>query len=134
MRCRTRRNVGTRQLRSKRLDLAIENCYDAIAQSLEEVLACISWLQRIAARQSCGGGVDGGVNDMRGRCQEILVMTNLIYLILQGRTQQFPSMKIILACRRHAPALVGRVAGLLPPTPMSVGMRGDILSCNLELT
>ena len=42
MRCRTRRNVETRQLRSKRLDLAIENCYGAIAQSPEEVLACIS--------------------------------------------------------------------------------------------
>ena len=41
MRCRTRRNAETRQLRSKRLDLAIENCCDAIAQS-PEVLACIS--------------------------------------------------------------------------------------------
>lgn len=77
MRCRTRRNAETRQLRSKRLGLAIENCYDAIMQSLEEVLACISWLQRIAAKQSGRGGVDEGVNDVRGRCQEILVMTNL---------------------------------------------------------
>ena len=76
MRCRTRRNAETRQLRSKRPGLAIENCYDAIAQSPEEVLACISWLQRIAAKQS-RRGVDGGVNDVRGRCQEILVMTNL---------------------------------------------------------
>lgn len=77
MRCRTRRNAETRQLRSKRLGLAIENCYDAIVQSLEEVLACISRLQRIAAKQSSGGGVDEGVNDVRGRCQEIIVMTNL---------------------------------------------------------
>lgn len=49
-----------------------------------------------------------------------------IDLILQGRTQQFPSVKIILS---HAggtlPALVGRVAGLLPSTPMSVGMSGE---------
>ena len=76
MRCRTRRNAETRQLRSKRLGLAIENCYDAIVQSLEEVLACINWLQRIAAKQNGRGGVDEGVNDVRGRCQEILV-TNL---------------------------------------------------------
>ena len=77
MRCCTRRDAETRQLRSKRLDLAIENCYDAIAQSPEEMLACIIWLQRIAAKQRCGEGVDGGVNDVRGRCQEILVMTSL---------------------------------------------------------
>ena len=44
MRCRTRRNAETRQLRSKRLGLAIENCYDAIVRGPEEVLACISWL------------------------------------------------------------------------------------------
>ncbi|OCL03873.1 hypothetical protein AOQ84DRAFT_433713 [Glonium stellatum] len=44
-----------------------------------------------------------------------------IDLILQGRTRQFPHIKFMLS---HAggtlPALVDRVAGLLPHTPMSV--------------
>ena len=66
MRCCTRKNAETRQLRSKRLDLAIENCYDAIARGPEEMLACIIWLQRMAVKQSCGGGVDGEVERCEG--------------------------------------------------------------------
>ena len=63
---------------------------------------------------------------MRGRCQEILVMTNLDLPYPAGTHAAVPEREDHpLACRRHAFRARCRVAGLLPPTPMSVGMRGD---------